>query len=161
MFGLSQERVYSSMDHRRQERVSEAAIKSGQPELRPHCRNCGKPIRRRGRTVYIVDQIKPDQIDDRSKRYVVGSARGLADLERFTKMHILSVKPAYQKRDQIASFTEWDGVTFADPYFCTNNCAHEFAYWVMRTNPNMATHAYRDAVAKLSEGAPATNAHDR
>lgn len=110
----------------------------------PHCRYCGKPIRKHTRTVWINGGFLPGNDSDSSRHVVVDPPpRTAADCERLTNWQVLSVRRS-RGGDTISRFSEWDGESYADEFFCTGTCAQAMGYAACRTH-NLATQSWRKA----------------
>lgn len=101
----------------------------------PRCLNCGNPLRKRTRRVWIV---WPDSgskhISDEVFRYITTDEllRTKADCQRLSNWQVVSVSysaPATKRAGTIDSFGEWDGASYEATagFFCTGTCAQAFA----------------------------------
>jgi hypothetical protein len=117
----------------------------------PLCRYCGGPIAKRTRRVWITtkpeDQLLPsEKTATQFSRTVRVDKRpaNIAECRALTNWQVLHVRKHYHG---IASFTEWDGETYHDKFFCKGEHASAFGYAAARAKLEMP--AYRDAI-KLS-----------
>ena len=132
-------------------------------KVQPLCRYCGKAIRKRTITV----RLKPEPTGNEHpmegfSRYIfVGSTypRTKAECQRLTN-HAISAVRRYQPikgvgldwdektgESYIEQFTEWDGESYNDEFFCTGECAKNFGYMIASTS-NTVTKAYNEAIRK-------------
>lgn len=105
----------------------------------PHCRYCGKAIRKRTHTVYFV---KDEEEKARHTgfatfySYVIGQPTSKAEAQRLVNAAVVSVrKQGYGPAAGvlITQVGTWDGETYEDQFFCTGTHAQDFAYAVLRT----------------------------
>lgn len=123
------------------------------------CRCCGRPIAKSTGTVIV--RRGPSQYDHQHKgwRYVYapGDLKTKADCLRHTNQKIISMKYTVDTKDgdpdpstkRVASFQEWDGVSYVDEMFCTLRCASQFGYMAARTNKVQSV-AYADAMRRAA-----------
>lgn len=114
--------------------------------LPPLCRYCGKPIGKRTKTIMFgsSDQEPADHGWYATRRE---KPRTRAEAQRFVNHPIVSVRYLGEGEDRyVANASVWDGVSYKDDYFCSNDHAQDFAYAVVRSPDNkLTTQAYRDA----------------
>lgn len=136
-------------------------------KLAPLCRYCGKPIAKRTTTVLVrAEQHPNDQITASWCRYVyVGSnpPRTIDDCRKLSNRIVVSVKRGkhwvdnydrLEKNETIGEFTEWDGESFVDEFFCRGECARGFGYMAAKTGMQSVAHekAAKARAAKLATG---------
>jgi hypothetical protein len=98
------------------------------------CLNCGKPIRKATKHVYVKRE--PSQYDRRDLSMIsyvyVGDTlpRAADDLVKLTNQKVVAVSYAEHGANagSIDSFHTWDGMSYQPifGYFCTNRCASRF-----------------------------------
>ncbi len=123
----------------------------------PLCRYCGKPIRKRTTIVYVVPKLNQYHRSGSMQRYVEGVANSLADCRRFTNQQITSISYSplvdayFEKTGErlVEKFYEWDGESYADPYFCSGSCAQAFGY--LMAKGGHCTRTFNEAM-RNSEG---------
>jgi hypothetical protein len=104
--------------------------------LDPLCRFCGSPIPKKACTVWIepksTKNLPPVSAFFRSIYVDAPAAICTKELaQRLTHLTIVSVrysKPLDGTAPRIICFTEWDGVSYRDKYFCTDACAIQLGY---------------------------------
>jgi hypothetical protein len=105
----------------------------------PLCRNCGQPIAKKSRLVWLVAGRPLTKAEKHSApeigRYVAVEElpRSREECRKLAKGAVLSISrtKAYwgaADRGGLDTFTEWDGVSYVDPYFCKGACAKAFGY---------------------------------
>lgn len=109
----------------------------------PLCRYCGAMIRKHS----IIVHIKTEPSDyhrahEGWSRYIYRAEpiKSMAECRALTNHQVLTVKwdrdngtsandyKRQPENDQIASFTEWDGESYVDLFFCNGDHAKRFAY---------------------------------
>ena len=111
----------------------------------PLCRYCGTPIAKRTRRVWLHTKPRHGCRDDSIARTIVVAAfpTTKAECHKLTNWHVSSVSKAARSgregfKDEIDCFTEWDGESYVDQFFCTGNHAKLFAYASARAGHVMA-----------------------
>lgn len=100
--------------------------------LAPLCRYCGGPIKKTTRTVYLRD--RPLQSHERESvysRYIVVEKlpATIDECRKLTNHQVVSVKRHHDaERNAITFFSEWDGESYEDKFFCNGDHAKRFAY---------------------------------
>lgn len=127
---------------------------------RPLCRWCAKPIRKHTITVYVKQ--KPSEYDKPNlgfSRYAYTDKMPATkqECQRLTNLRIASVKRHqpiigtglnYDEKagaSYIDQFTEWDGESYADGFFCSGPCAQRMGYDACLRH-DLATKRYIDAI---------------
>lgn len=125
----------------------------------PLCRYCAAPIRKHAITVYVRrSQGEHDRPYEGFSRYAYTAEplKSKAECQRVTNNKVLSVSwsrgstanyepdPA---KDEITSFTEWDGESYSDQFFCKGEHAKDFGYSLARST-TFAMKEYHEAMAK-------------
>jgi len=105
-------------------------------ETQPICRWCKRKIKKRTTRIYLVPEggtdfnggefwrtifLRPDQKWPVTKE------------EAQTLVNEKIISHSYHN-GRIHSVGVWDGESYDDPYFCTGNCARQFAYAVAHAN---------------------------
>lgn len=129
----------------------------------PLCRSCGGAIPKYILGVTLVDKVGEYQKNSRWNRYVVGVSVNKAGCNKFTNMQVVSVKynqpydEGTRKRIKgtVHSFTEWDGETYIDGYFCKDACAMNYGRMVV-DKCSLVSQAYISAREKRAAKAVAT-----
>lgn len=117
-------------------------------KTQPHCRYCGKPIRKHVRTVY-VHKASPSSTynsatTEFSRTLVLDTLPAtMQDCARLTNWHVVSVRKSYQGGG-IGRFGEWDGESWIDEFFCSGSCAQGMGYAACRDH-SLVTKAWRKA----------------
>src|SRR3974390_2742532 len=123
----------------------------------PLCRCCGKPIAKVATTVYI--EKNPDftrPLANWSRHIFSGMpVLNKADCQRHTNQTIVSLgytsdyNMDTDKHDnrRVRWFTEWDGETYKDKYFCTVSCAQSFGRLAAQ-HTDLHTVAYHKATQR-------------
>ena len=102
----------------------------------PRCLNCGDPLRKKTRAVYVMDATSGARTDLSSDfQRVIKLEQPLADraaCQRHTNLQVVSVSywpETSAKGRSVSSFGEWDGESYVSVagYFCTGACAYTFA----------------------------------
>ena len=129
----------------------------------PLCRYCGGRIAKHGSRVEIKERLDPQyHRSQRGWRYVE-SAEPVTDKEgcrKFTNQQVLSVAYVEDYVDgeidkstrRVSFFTEWDGETYVDEFFCNGDHAKRFGYFSAR-NSRVTTVAYADSMREQDEQA--------
>jgi hypothetical protein len=130
----------------------------------PLCRFCGKPIAKHTRRVWIETnpEIGKGPATEWSRHVHVekgSEPKNRADCQQLTNHQVVSLSYTERYDDRleksvrshVRSFSEWDGESYSDPYFCNGDHARRFAYAVVNGHPTMAMTAYREALAKRAE----------
>jgi hypothetical protein len=120
----------------------------------PRCRYCGGPIRKDVRTVWLHDRpLNEYERRDGGLTYrhlrVDTLPRTKAECQTLTNWTVLSVKRDYRNGNVISRFGEWDGESYADPYFCNGDHARRFAY--ICAEAGTATNTYNKVVRAAQE----------
>lgn len=109
----------------------------------PLCRYCGDPIRKRTRTVYLRE--RELQSHERSHgdyaRYlrvdVLPST--IDECRKLTNHQVVSIKRHRDpERNAVSYFSEWDGESYTDEFFCNGEHARLFGYAAARKGMVMA-----------------------
>lgn len=120
--------------------------------VQPHCRWCGKPIPKHGTIVYVKEE--RNKHDTALGRCIyIGKGKRLrskAECVPFTNQTILSVRYSEEREGYdglvtgryVYSFTEWDGETYADRFFCNGDHAKEMGY--AAAEKGWSTKSYRE-----------------
>lgn len=118
------------------------------------CRCCGKPIRKHTSTVYIEREAKAYHKGSDLSRYVYTEEPvvTVSECVPLSNMKIVAVKRSLS-RSEVKSFSEWDGASYADRFFCTTRCARDFGYFAAERS-DVATAPYRDAVDRSNGREP-------
>ena len=106
--------------------------------VQPLCRSCGKPIAKRTKMHSVRGSEQP--------------LRSKADAQKLTNERVIFLRyhtetDAYMKptgKRRIWFFTTWDGESYVDEFFCTNNCAMRLAYACARVGKVLS--GYKEAV---------------
>jgi hypothetical protein len=126
----------------------------------PLCRWCAKPIRKSTVTVYVK---QTPSVNDKPhlgfSRYAYADKMPATkqECQRLTNLHVVSVK-RYQPvvntglnygektgDSYIDQFGEWDGESYADPFFCSSACAQQMGYAACEKH-SICTKRYQDAI---------------
>jgi hypothetical protein len=110
----------------------------------PRCIVCGRPIAKRTATLYFrepkayqpakptswgdewpAQEAKPDGLREGNHLYLQHRPRTRAEAQRYVNGQIVSSK---RRAEFVTSVNYWDGESYADKYFCTNNCAMRQGY---------------------------------
>lgn len=96
--------------------------------MTPRCRYCNGPIRKYTRTNWIERERRPHMKDTSFSHHIICDEppADIAACRKLTNDMVVSVR-RYQG-GSIRSFGTWDGVSYIDPYFCSNKHAQKFAY---------------------------------
>jgi hypothetical protein len=98
----------------------------------PLCRFCGGAIRKRTRTVYLRDRdLQPHETSGAYGRYLrVDTLPSTIDeCRKLTNQEVVSSRRHHDPaRKAIAFFSEWDGESYVDDYFCNGEHARRFGY---------------------------------
>lgn len=112
-------------------------------DLPPLCRQCARPIRKDTRRVWL--ETKPGNFHEtRFSRHLVVDRypTTIDECRRLTKLRVSTVRKASD--GTIRSFFEWDGLSYADDFFC---CAdHAQLFGRLAVERGLATKAYNDAM---------------
>lgn len=115
----------------------------------PLCRFCGGPIAKRTRRVWLhADQEKRDTLEhvDRVRHQRVAELpRTRAECRTLTNQHLTSVSRARDPQ-YIDQFTEWDGASYRDPFFCKVDHATRFGYAAAKNGQAMPH--YNEAIRR-------------
>lgn len=94
----------------------------------PFCRFCGGKIGKHTRTVWCEGSL---QVPTTSySRSVDAAPKTRAECQTLTNGQVISVHKGYRPERPIRSFSEWDGESYRDRYFCKDKCAISYAYSV-------------------------------
>jgi ribosomal protein L24E len=121
----------------------------------PFCRYCGGPIRKKTATVFIRAPGKGTGLSNYGSRLIEVEPlpQTKEDCQKYTNQKIMSVKRDKRMNYDINKmedfgidqFTEWDGETYDDKFFCSGTCAQKMAYGILEKQPTWGTEAYRKA----------------
>jgi hypothetical protein len=123
------------------------------PSPAPLCRYCGKPISKRTEALYCYPEPPRTEATDPYSgrvqklavpRHRVGVFRTKAELQAACNERVVSIRK--NEDGTIWSASTWDGVTYADRYFCSNHHAALFGYACAAAGSAMP--AYHEAVAR-------------
>jgi hypothetical protein len=132
----------------------------------PLCRACGKPIAKYTTTAYVVPELDERYHRNNSySRYIYANPPlvSKADCQRVSNQQVMSIKytidtdahfePIPGSR-HVHLFTEWDGESYTDEFFCSGACAQDFGRMAARSGKIQSV-AYVDAIKrrKLMESA--------
>lgn len=111
---------------------------------RPKCIVCGRALPKRTDTLYFrepqpyrpaerrqwggdfpAQEEKPDGFREGNSLYLEHRPRTRTDAQRYVNGQIVSSK---RHADFLHSVNYWDGESYADEFFCTNNCAQKQGY---------------------------------
>lgn len=111
----------------------------------PLCYCCGKPIAKQTTSVWL--KLKGNNSTDNSWPFsrvlrVDEFPRNKAECQALTNYPVMSVKRAADV-SYICQFTEWDGKSYVDPYFCTGDCAKRMGY--IMAKEGRCTRAHNEA----------------
>jgi hypothetical protein len=118
---------------------------------RPHCRCCGKPIRKWTDNVwgYEIKKLYRSKADvQRDRNDVVTSVEYDTVTDGTTHWDYLMKLGAKVGDRLVVRFHVWDGETYEDAFFCSGTCSSRFARMVAKNHPEIATTAYRVAMHK-------------
>jgi len=129
--------------------------------IAPLCRYCAKPIPKLTRNVSLRTGA-PQPSDNASAPFsrtvrVAELPRSKAECQRLTNGHIVSVSyhrsEVYrpEDKDRVDGFTEWDGESYRDEFFCKGVCAQSFGYACARHG--QATQRYNAAIRAANAAA--------
>lgn len=99
------------------------------PSAAPRCRWCDKPIRRLTRRVWLYSRAKTgyDWEDGSKQRFAYVAEYPTRDeLPPLARGQIIAIGARTGKR--IFSFTEWDGETYKDQFFCSSDDAAKYGW---------------------------------
>lgn len=120
----------------------------------PFCRTCGTPIRRQTRTVWIENDPGAMMSDSKFTRKILCDPPP-ADIhacQALTNWKVTSVRRSQHKAGRpIWAFNEWDGESYADEFFCKNDCA--IAMGMAAASTGSASAKWRAAVEKAKKTA--------
>lgn len=121
-------------------------------KTQPHCRWCGKPIRKHTVTVWLDTSKTWKGQDTEYSRHLVVENRPETkeECQKFTNKMIVSVRRYYDTK-YIWRFNEWDGESYEDAFFCTTACSSEMGYAAAKHH-NFVTPAWRKATGNIGEG---------
>lgn len=100
----------------------------------PYCRYCSRPIKKRTRTVFL-------RVPDPNAKYantdsefwrtveVEKLPQTREECQKLTNRKVVSIR---RWQDGIHSFTDWDGESYDDEFFCTTTCAQGLGYAAAR-----------------------------
>lgn len=111
----------------------------------PLCRFCGKPIAKHTKTIYFGSSRESRGLSDE----LTARPKSLIEAQAYTNLKIVSntwrldYTKAPAKRDFVDKVSVWDGLSYRDPYFCSNGCSINFG--VSAAREGFETRAYRNA----------------
>ncbi len=115
----------------------------------PLCRYCGTPIKKKTVTVYLraraLESHEASHGDYARYLQVDKLPVTIGECRKLTNYSVVSVKCTPDAK-AISYFSEWDGQSYADKFFCTNNHAQKFGY--AAAHSRMTTALYREALKK-------------
>ena len=107
----------------------------------PLCRSCGKPIAKNTHRVWL------DTKGEYGNTKVDALPRTVKDCRKLANGEILHIwRNTPERGGGIYSFSWWDGETYKDQFFCTQQCAVKLAYACARGGQVLP--AYNEANAK-------------
>lgn len=95
----------------------------------PLCRCCGKPIPKHTETVFVRDPGCPEH--QMVPGAVAGPLHSKDECRERTSQIVINVRffaDHVKYRRRVSYFTTWDGVSYADQFFCSGPCRDLFAY---------------------------------
>jgi hypothetical protein len=119
------------------------------------CRTCAKPIRKHSTIVWVHEKPTPHHHPSAYSRYIYGELRSKEDCTQHTNQQVLSVGYTTDYKDgepqpetcRVRKFTEWDGETYEDEFFCSSTCAQAFGRMAARSG-KVQSAAYVNATSK-------------
>lgn len=117
----------------------------------PLCRCCGKKIAKWTTSAYLWNAGGSNKMaDERLSRnvYIDDPAawpKTKADCQKISNQTVISIQRHGDGRVWV--FAEWDGESYKDGTFCTNNCAIDFAYGMAKNFPTYGGEGWRKATA--------------
>jgi hypothetical protein len=119
-----------------------------------YCRWCARPIRKATVTVQIVPKLTENMKNTAYSRYVAGDLpKTKQECQIFTNQQIVATSRrkvfdetlGAAKYDHpqidvgISQFSEWDGESYVDPFFCSGTCAQKLGYAAAGSHHNIAS----------------------
>lgn len=114
----------------------------------PHCRCCGKAIKKTTITHYFG---QPDHLAGQRNSwsaYHAETATTKAEAQRQCNHPVVAIRRGYG--GQVVAFT-WDGESYHDTTFCSQDCAAGFGRMAALSYPHLRTQAAADAAQKRGE----------
>ncbi len=114
-------------------------------DLPPLCRQCARPIRKDTTRVWL--ETKPgDFHETRFSRHIVVDRypTTIDECRRLTNRHVTAVRK--RTDGTIRSFFEWDGLSYADEFFCSSEHAQLFGR--LAAVRGLATKDYNEAIQR-------------
>jgi hypothetical protein len=120
-------------------------------KIQPYCRMCGKAIKKR---TGIVNLQHPESVTllhmgGEFWRHVAGNATTKAECQRYTNHKVVSI--SRRPDGSIRSFSEWDGESYVDPFFCNGSCCKDYAYMMAYAYPDVVSKTYIEKARKRGE----------
>ena len=114
-------------------------------DTQPLCRGCGRPIAKWTDSYSVVEHrhYRPDgPAEGRAHVERFGSGqrvidcpipRSKGDCQRLVNETVVNVQYSKGENDRfVVRFSTWDGQSYQDEFFCTNNCAIALGYAMAR-----------------------------
>lgn len=136
---FSQNRRAAAPGRRRNDQMTETVSPA-----RPLCRHCGKPISKRTTGIYFGQT--GNATDSEFWKHRPEKPANKAEAQRYSNLPIVAVSWS-SDRTHIWRVSVWDGVSYADQFFCKGACATAFAYVMARAGKT--TRRYEAARAKV------------
>ena len=113
-------------------------------DTQPLCRGCDRPIAKWTESYNVIEHrhYRPDgPAEGRAHVTRFGSARAIDcpiprskdDCQRLVNETVVNVQYSKDPNDRyVVRFSTWDGESYRDEFFCTNNCAIALGYAMAR-----------------------------